>query len=98
MSGRGLFMAVGRDAPDSRTRRPLVRERHLAYWAPRETAGDVVLAGPMTDLSGSLFVFHADSAEEARRWMAGDPYVLEGVFESFELHPFRSVLPASQWG
>lgn len=93
-----LFVAIGRDAPDSAEKRPHVRDRHLAYWQPRDAAGQVVLAGPMTDFSGSLFVVRAESLEEVLGWMRADPYFLEGVFESFEVHPFKGVLPQAQWG
>jgi len=34
-----------------------------------------------------------DSLDEARAWVEADPYVTEGVFESFEVQPFLKVLP-----
>jgi uncharacterized protein YciI len=43
--------------------------------------------------SGSLIVAEFDSLEAARDWIGGDPYVTEGVFESFEVKPFVRVLP-----
>jgi uncharacterized protein YciI len=33
------------------------------------------------------------SLEAARDWLVGDPYVTEGVFESYEVRPFVKVLP-----
>ncbi len=30
---------------------------------------------------------------EAKAWAAADPYVTEGVFESYEVRPFMKVLP-----
>jgi hypothetical protein len=43
--------------------------------------------------SGSLIVAEFESLQAARDWIADDPYVTEGVFESFEVRPFVQVLP-----
>jgi hypothetical protein len=43
--------------------------------------------------SGSVIVAEFPSLEEARAWIAADPYVTEGVFESHEVRPFVKVLP-----
>jgi len=43
--------------------------------------------------SGSVIVAEFPSLEEARAWIAADPYVTEGVFESHEVRPFIKVLP-----
>jgi uncharacterized protein YciI len=66
-------------------------------------AGRVALAGPCpavdaidpgsAGFSGSLIVAEFDSLEAARDWIGADPYVTEGVFESFEVKPFVRVLP-----
>ncbi len=42
---------------------------------------------------GSLVVFEAESLEDARAIAARDPYVVEGIFESHEVHETRVVLP-----
>lgn len=92
------FVLICRDAPDSRAKRPQVRERHLAYWRPLDEAGRLKMAGPMTDFAGSLFILEAESREEVAALARQDPYRLEGVFEAFEIHPFRPVLPAAVYG
>jgi len=92
------FAIIGRDAPDSRAKRPSLRAAHLAYWREHENFGRVVLAGPMTDFAGSLFVVHADSLAQVGEWMKQDPYVTGGVFEAVEIHPFRCVLPIGTYG
>jgi len=43
--------------------------------------------------SGSLIVAEFESIEAARNWIAGDPYVTEGVFDTVEVKPFVQVLP-----
>jgi len=60
---------------------------------PLDRAGKVILAGPLTDGAGSLILIEADSLEEARAFAADDPYVTEGIFARYEVHPFMQVYP-----
>jgi uncharacterized protein len=92
-----LFVLIGRDAPNSRETRPAVRPRHLEYWKPLDEAGRIVVAGPMTDFAGSLFILEAENIEAVRVLATNDPYIKEGIFESFEIHPFKAVLPTAQY-
>ncbi|MEO8376510.1 MAG: YciI family protein [Candidatus Sumerlaeota bacterium] len=89
-----LFVIIGWDAVDSKEKRPRVRPDHLAHWKAMDDAGRVILAGPMTDFSGSLFVVDAESQEAVEAHMATDPYVLQDVFQRVEVHPFKGVMPA----
>jgi uncharacterized protein YciI len=54
-------------------------------------------AGPLLDErgapTGSLIVFEAPDLAAARRLAAADPYVVEGIFERWELHETRVVFP-----
>jgi uncharacterized protein len=60
---------------------------------PLDKAGKVLLAGPFTDKTGSLIVLDLPSLEEARAFMDADPYVTQGVFARYEIHPFLQVFP-----
>ena len=98
-----LYAILGKDAPGSLQTRLRVRPRHLERIQSLLDAGRVVLAGPFPvkdapqpgpeGVSGSLIVAEFESLEAARAWVAGDPYVTEGVFESFEVRPFIKALP-----
>lgn len=88
-----LFVLIGRDAPDSRDKRPGVRLEHLEYWRPLDEVGRIRIAGPLTDFAGSLFVLEAESFEHVQKLANNDPYTKAGVFESYEIHPFREVFP-----
>jgi uncharacterized protein YciI len=69
-----------------------IGERHFAYLQAATRAGTLVLAGRSLDGIGpAIVVFEAESPEEARRFMEGDPFVQEGLFGA-ELHPFRAAL------
>lgn len=91
------FVLIGWDTPDSKEKRPAARPDHLAHWKPWDDEGRILLAGPMTDFAGSLFIVEADSQDEAANHIANDPYVKAGVFERTEAHPFKPVLPAKTW-
>jgi len=88
-----LFVLIGRDGPDGKRLRQEVRPDHLAHLEPLARAGRIVVAGPFTDGSGSLIVFEAESIEDAKAIAVNDPYVRRGVFASWEVRPFRRVLP-----
>ncbi len=47
--------------------------------------------GPLTDDSGALFIYETDSAEAVSALVAEDPFSANGVFERFELKPWRLV-------
>jgi uncharacterized protein len=98
-----LYVIIGRDAPGSLATRRRVRGEHLARIRSLVDAGRIALAGPFpaTDssdpgdagFSGSLIVGEFDSLEAAREWIARDPYVTEGVFDTVDVRPFIKVLP-----
>jgi len=98
-----LYVILGKDAPGSLETRKRARARHLERIGALAGAGRVALAGPCpvadspdptaAGFSGSVIVAEFESLEAAREWVAGDPYVTEGVFESYEVRPFIQVLP-----
>ena len=98
-----LYAIIGRDGPDALAIRRRVRSEHLARARALLEEGRIVIAGPFPAIdssdpgpagfAGSLIVAEFDSLDEARAWVDADPYVTEGVFESFEVQPFLKVLP-----
>lgn len=87
------FVILGFDGPDGEAKRKIYRSDHLAKLEPLDRQGRVILAGPLTDKTGSLIVIEADSLEEAQRLAQEDPYTVNGVFERIEVHPFTQVFP-----
>lgn len=93
-----LFVIFGTDGPHGAARRPSVRPRHLDHLRPLAEAGRVHLAGPLfaddgTSPRGSMIVLEAGSLDEAREVAARDPYVVEGVFDRYDVRPFARVFP-----
>jgi len=87
------FVILGFDGPDGEARRKIYRSSHLAQMDRLDAQGRVVLAGPLTDKTGSLIVIEADSLAEAEALARTDPYTVNGVFERVEVHPFLQVFP-----
>lgn len=60
---------------------------HSTYLSEKTRDGQVIHAGPCTDMIGpGIVIFYADSEEAAREFMANDPAVKHGIFIA-ELHP-----------
>jgi uncharacterized protein YciI len=68
-----------------------VMSEHFQYLKGLLEGGTLVMAGPALDAAFGLVVFEADSEDEARLIMAGDPSVANGVM-SASLHPYRTSL------
>lgn len=88
-----LFVIIGYDGPEGEAKRKIHRPAHLANLELIDKQGRVILAGPLTDKAGSLMVLEFATQEEAERFAHNDPYMVHGVFERVEVHPFTQVLP-----
>jgi uncharacterized protein YciI len=98
-----LYVITGKDAPGALAVRRQVRPEHLARARQLVDEGRMILAGPCPAIdapdpgpagfSGSVIIAEFDSLEAARQWIAADPYVTAGVFESWDVRPFLKVLP-----
>ena len=86
-----LFAMIGKDGPRGQELRKIYREEHLANLRKLQEVGKLPLAGPFTDGSGSLVIFDAENIEEAKKIADNDPYVVRGIFESYDLKPFNRV-------
>jgi len=88
-----LFVIIGHDSPNGVALRPKIRPAHLENLRPLVERGQVIIAGPFTDGSGSLIMIDMESEAAALEFAYNDPYTKEGVFERVEVKPFRKVLP-----
>ncbi|MGH7256297.1 MAG: YciI family protein [Nitrospirales bacterium] len=88
-----LYVILGLDGPEGQAKRKIHRPAHLARMETLDAKGRVVLAGPLTDRTGSLIVIRAETLTEAQELAAQDPYTVNGVFKRVEVHPFEQVFP-----
>jgi uncharacterized protein YciI len=82
-----LYSFIARDKAGGLDHRLAVRPKHLEHL---DRLGDrLVLAGPFQDEdgkpTGSMMVIEADNLEAAKALYGQDPFVQEGVFESYEI-------------
>ena len=74
--------------------RQRVREAHRARLRDpgehpvRVLLGGATLASGPDDMNGTLLVVQAQDIEAVQRFVAEDPYVLEGVYASVEVRPW----------
>jgi hypothetical protein len=87
------FVILGKDGADGAQKRPLYRSAHLQRLDAWAQQGKVILAGPLTDKTGSLIVVEAGSLAEAQAFAKNDPYTIHGVFQEVTIHPFLQVFP-----
>ncbi len=87
------FVILGKDGPTGAAKRPLYREAHLQRLEQWAQQGKVILAGPLTDKTGSLIVVEAETLEEVQIFAKEDPYMIHGVFQEVTVHPFMQVFP-----
>lgn len=88
------FIMICRDKPASLALRMVNRPAHLDWAKSHEDR--IAMAGPIfaddgETFIGSVFVVEAASREEVELWAAEDPYLIAGLFETIEIHPFRWV-------
>ena len=82
-----LFIVSGRDHKGGLAHRLAIRPLHRAHY---EALGDdLVLSGPYLDATGepigSMIVIRRESQEAAEAYVAADPFVTEGVFDSLSV-------------
>ena len=68
-----------------------VRPRHREYLTSLKEQGKLFVSGPFEDDSGALIIYEADSQADAEALIAADPFHEAGVFQSYEIRPWRQV-------
>ena len=87
------FLLFYRTAPDYLDRRPLFRAEHLKHaWAAAER-GEIVVAGALADpVDGAVLMFKGEDKSVAEDFARADPYVLNGLVESWRVREWTTVV------
>lgn len=87
------FLLFYTTAPDYLERRPEFRSEHLRHaWAFQER-GDLVLAGALADPpDGAVLLFRSDTTAAAEEFATSDPYVANGLIESWRVREWTTVI------
>ena len=80
--------------PDTQRRRNEARPLHLAHAATLQHQGHLLIGGAIfTDdgetPAGSAAVARFDTREQLEAWLRDDPYTKAGVWQAFEIIPYR---------
>ena len=93
------FIFYGSDGPNGDDIRARVREAHRAYIRVAQPGCKLAAAGVLVEddggrMDGTLLVFEAQDRAAVERFMAGDPYSLEGLFAKCEIRRWNWVVGA----
>jgi uncharacterized protein YciI len=88
------FVFYGIDKPGAEPTRLKVRPEHGEHLRRPIPGCRAVAGGPLMDdadehMIGSLLVFEADDRAAVERFLAGDPYTREAIFERTEIRAWR---------
>ena len=75
-----LYVIIGFDGPQGKKKRPIHRPAHLERLEALDQQGKLILAGPLTDGTGSLIVVEATTLKEAEHFAQEDPYFIKWNF------------------
>jgi uncharacterized protein YciI len=85
------YLLIYNVVDDYVTRRAEFRPSHFEHAQRAYEAGDLVLAGALTDpVDKALFVFR--TAEAAKRFAEDDPYIRNGLAKSWEIRSWTTVI------
>lgn len=91
--GKTCFLVICRDGPGAAAPRREHLDGHLQHveenWRRYITAGPIREPGGEA-LVGSVFLVLADSLEDAKTLMNGDPYLTCGMYETIEYKEFTN--------
>lgn len=89
------YMVVADDKPGTAELRARVRSAHVAYLEShleRLIGAGAKLADDGTTAIGSLYLIDTDDRAEAERFVAADPFMVEGVFSGFVATRWRKAI------
>lgn len=91
------FAMIARDRPDGLDARKQHRPAHLEHMARLDAEGRLRYGGPLLteqgEMGGSLVILEAESLEAAKNAYSEDPYVVHGVFESYDVIETKPIFP-----
>jgi uncharacterized protein YciI len=67
------------------------REAHLQGLQAQKDAGTLLALGPTVDNTKVLGIYEAETEQQVRSWVEGDPYWQNGIWTDFEIHAWNQV-------
>jgi uncharacterized protein len=86
------FLLFYKTAPDYLERRATFRHLHLEKAWAASARGELVLGGALADpVDGAVLLFRAESRSVPEEFAKTDPYVLNGLVESWDVREWTTV-------
>jgi uncharacterized protein len=92
------FVVIGKDKGKGQLRLK-ARAAHLDYVSGRQQL--IIYAGPLIEggrMIGSVFIFDVQDRAELDRYLTGDPYFRDAIFETVEIYESRWMVPEREPG
>jgi hypothetical protein len=87
------YLLLYEGAPDYQERRPGYRAEHIALARAAAARGELVLGGALADpVDGAVLLFKGDSPAAAEAFAAADPYVKNGLVNSWKVRLWTTVV------
>ncbi len=97
------YAFICEDAPDTLEKRKSIRPAHLARLEQLNAENRLLAAGPLMNqdgdnpfvagIHGSLIIAKFNSLEDAKAWIAADPFATAEVYQRITVKPFKIALP-----
>lgn len=97
------YAIISEDVPNSLALRQQHRPAHLARLQQLASENRLLIAGPHPAIdsedpgdagfTGSLVVADFDSLQQAQTWADEDPFLINGIYASVIVKPYKKVLP-----
>ncbi len=95
MEAKMYFLLIYDVVPDYIQRREEFRDAHIALALSAVERGELRLGGALTEPSdGAVLLFQGSSPAVAENFAKQDPYVLNGLVESWQVRSWSIVLGA----
>ena len=95
-----LFLYVAHKGTGGDSARTATRVRHLEYMIRHRS--EIATGGSFQDEGGGwggmALILDLQDESAVRSWIAAEPYAVAGVFDRYELAPFRQLIPESHPG
>lgn len=80
------YVVIGTYCEGAEEKRQPYRDEHMKRLQAYRDEGKIVTLGPTKDFTKLIAVLDAESEDEAREVIEGDPYWTEGIWTHYELH------------
>lgn len=88
-----IIHAYDHTDPDALDRRMAARPAHFNYVQQLKAKDQFVLGGALLDpdgkMIGSMLMLNLETEDQLNEYLKNDPYIVQGVWDTIDVKPFR---------